>query len=137
MIAQPVAFVSGIQVPIVQAPHVEPARVPIVSYIMVYALVRIGPAMYFPVYVGQVVIPTVRLPGEMPVRIFTVFFRTSSHEIDASAVQTIRKAAALIREGHGIRLSLRSRRSRGCGGNESGTVAAPGVGGGSMASSSE
>jgi len=106
MTAQPVVLVPGIQVPIVQAPRVEPARTPTVSYIMVHAPARMGQTMYFPVYVGQVVIPTVRVESPMPVRSFTVFFRTGSHEIDASAAQTIREAAALIREGHGIRLSL-------------------------------
>jgi outer membrane protein OmpA-like peptidoglycan-associated protein len=104
--AQPVMLAPGIQVPIVQAPRIEPARAPTVSYIMVHAPARMRQAMYFPVYVGQVVIPTVRVPTEMPARTFTIFFRTGSHEIDASAAQTIREAAALLREGHGIRLSL-------------------------------
>lgn len=85
-----VALVPGIQVPIVHAPRVEPARTPTISYIIV----------------DQVVIPTVRIPTEMPARSFTVLFRSGGHEIDASAAQTIREAVALIREGHGIRIGL-------------------------------
>jgi outer membrane protein OmpA-like peptidoglycan-associated protein len=106
VVAQPVLLAPGIQVPVVQAPRIEPARVPTVSYIMVHAPVRMGQAMYFPVHVGQVVIPTVRVPTEMPTRTFTIFFRPGSHEIDAAAAQTIREAAALVRAGHGIRISL-------------------------------
>lgn len=52
------------------------------------------------------VIPKVRVPSEKPARSFTMFFRTGSNEIDASAAQTSCEAAALIRDDHGIRLSL-------------------------------
>jgi outer membrane protein OmpA-like peptidoglycan-associated protein len=112
VVVQLVLPAPGIRAPVVQAPRIEPVRTPTVSYIMVRADVRMEQAMHFPVHVGRAVIPAVRAPTEMPTRAFTIFFRSGSHEIDAAAAQTIREAIALVRAGHGIRISLHGHAGR-------------------------